>query len=425
MTSWPLIILLMFVLFALNMRLYLAMFAAVLAYFVFFSNLPLPIALQRIAAPALNPSLLAIPFFILLGTLLGVTGIAQRLLKFADLIVGRLIGGLGHTAVLLSTLMGGISASNLADAAMMCRIIVPEMQKQGYKRGMAAAITAASSLITPIIPPGIALIIYALVADVSIGAMFMAGILPGLLCALLLFGAVYVAAKSQGLRPSRDRWPTSGEVGRSFLGAWPAIFLVVVIVGGIRMAIFTPTEAGAVATVVALGVGVFLYREMKVRDVLNALMESARQTSAVLLVIMASSGLAWIFSNERAGIALAEIIVNLTANKWVFLLVVNILLLILGMFVEGTALMIILVPLLKPVLSGLGIDPVHFGIVMVLNLSIGTLTPPVGTVMLLVCNLTRTSLVEFLRDGWIFFVALFVALLLVTYIPSISTVLAY
>lgn len=423
--SWPVILLLMFVLFALNMRLYLAMFAAVLAYFVFFSNLPLPIAVQRVAAPALNPSLLAIPFFILLGTLLGVTGIAHRLLKLADLMVGKLIGGLGHTAVLLATLMGGISASNLADAAMMCRIIVPEMRQQGYKPGTAAAITAASALITPIIPPGIALIIYALVADVSIGAMFMAGILPGLLCALLLFVAVYIAARQQGLQPSRERWPTAGETGRALLGAWPALALVVVIVGGIRLSIFTPTEAGAVASVAALLIGVFLYREMRLADVLNALMESARQTAAVLLVIMASSALAWIFSNERAGIALAEFIVNLTSNKWIFLLSVNILLLILGMFVEGTALMIILVPLLKPVLSTMGIDPVHFGIIMVLNLSIGTLTPPVGTVMLLVCNLTRTSLAEFLKHGWIFIVTLLVALLLITYIPVISTLLAY
>lgn len=423
--SWPIILLLMFVLFALNMRLYLAMFAAVLAYFVFFSNLPLPIAVQRMAAPALNPSLLAIPFFILLGTLLGATGIAHRLLKLADLVVGRLIGGLGHTTVLLSTLMGGISASNLADAAMMCRMIVPEMHQQGYRRGTAAAITAASALITPIIPPGIALIIYALVADVSIGAMFMAGILPGLLCAVLLFIAVYVAAKQQGLKPSRERWPTAGETGRALIGAWPAIFLVVVIVGGIRLSIFTPTEAGAVATIVTLLIGIFLYHEMKLINVLRALMESARQTAAVLLVIMVSSALAWIFSNERAGIAMAHFIGELTTNKWAFLLAVNILLLILGMFIEGTALMIILVPLLKPVLVSMDIDPIHFGIIMVLNLSIGTLTPPVGTVMLLVCNLTKTNLAQFLKDGWIFLLTLIVALALVTYIPPISTALAY
>ncbi|MFN3497879.1 MAG: TRAP transporter large permease subunit, partial [Pannonibacter indicus] len=238
--TWFIIIALMFALFALNMRIYLAMFAAVVAYFVFFSSVPLQISVQRIIAPTQNPSLLAIPFFVLLGTLLGTTGIAGRLMKLADLMVGRLTGGLGHTNVMLSTLMGGISASNLADAAMMCRILVPEMRRQGYSAGAAAAITACGSLITPIIPPGIALIIYALVADVSIGAMFTAGIIPGLLCAALLITAVWINARRKGLKPSRESWPSAAETRTTLIGAWPAIFLVLVIVGGIRLSIFTP-----------------------------------------------------------------------------------------------------------------------------------------------------------------------------------------
>ena len=421
--TWFIVIALMFALFALNMRLYLAMFAAVVAYFLFFSSVPLPIAVQRIIAPSQNPSLLAIPFFVLLGTLLGTTGIAARLLKLADLLVGRLTGGLGHTNIMLSTLMGGISASNLADAAMMCRMLVPEMRRQGYSAGAAAAITACGSLITPIIPPGIALIIYALVADVSIGSMFAAGILPGLLCSALLLIAVWANAKRLGLKPSRESWPTMRETGVTFLGAWPALFLVVVIVGGIRLSIFTPTEAGAIATLVTLGVGFFLYREMKLSDVGRAFAETARQTASVLLVIMTSSALAWIFSMERAGIAMAEMITQFTTNPWLFLVAINLLLLVLGMFVEGTALMIILVPLLKPVVEQLGIDPVHFGIILILNLSIGTLTPPVGTVLLMVCNLTTTKIVEFFRDGWPFFLALIVALLLVTFVPFFSTAL--
>ncbi len=421
--TWFIVIALMFALFALNMRIYLAMFAAVVAYFVFFSTVPLPIAVQRIISPTQNTSLLAIPFFVLLGTLLGTTGIAGRLLKLADLMVGRLTGGLGHTNVMLSTLMGGISASNLADAAMMCRILVPEMRRQGYSAGAAAAITACGSLITPIIPPGIALIIYALVADVSIGSMFTAGILPGLMCAALLIFAVWLNARSRGLKPSRDSWPTARETRQTIIGAWPALFLVLVIVGGIRLSIFTPTEAGAVATIVTLAIGLFLYREMKLADVGAAFAETARQTSAVLLVIMTSSALAWIFSMERAGITMAELITNLTTNPWLFLLAVNLMLLVLGMFIEGTALMIILVPLLKPVVQQLGIDPVHFGIVLILNLSIGTLTPPVGTVLLLVTNLTGAKLAEFLRDGWPFLLALVVALLLVTFVPAISLAL--
>ncbi|SHL97633.1 TRAP transporter, DctM subunit [Paracoccus solventivorans] len=421
--SWLIAILLMFVLFALNMRIYLAMFAAILVYFLFFSNLPLAIAVQRIVAPTQNSSLLAIPFFILLGTLLGATAVARRLLALADLLVGRIRGGMGHTNVMLSTLMGGISASNLADAAMATRMIVPQMIRQGYSRGAASAITACGSLITPIIPPGIALIIYGLVADVSIGSMFMAGIVPGLLLCALLLTAVYIYARRRGIPPSRDSWPTASETRSVLFQAWPALLLVVVIVGGIRMGIFTPTEAGAIAILMTLIIGFFIYRDMKPADVGRALGDTARQTAAILLVIMTSSGLAWIFSNERAGIAMAEWITGLTTNKYAFLAAVNVLLLFLGMFIEGTALMIVLVPLLKPVLAQFGIDPVHFGIVIIVNLSIGTLTPPVGTVLLLVCNLTRATIGEFFREGWMFVAALVIALLLITYIPALSLVL--
>ena len=421
--SWLIAILLMFVLFALNMRIYLAMFASILIYFLFFSDLPLAIAVQRIVAPTQNSSLLAIPFFILLGTLLGATAVARRLLALADLLVGRIRGGMGHTNVMLSTLMGGISASNLADAAMATRMIVPQMIRQGYSRGAASAITACGSLITPIIPPGIALIIYGLVADVSIGSMFMAGIVPGLLLCVLLLTAVYIYARRRGIPPSRDSWPTASETRSVLFQAWPALLLVVVIVGGIRMGIFTPTEAGAIAILMTLIIGFFIYRDMKPADVGRALGDTARQTAAILLVIMTSSGLAWIFSNERAGIAMAEWITGLTTNKYAFLAAVNVLLLFLGMFIEGTALMIVLVPLLKPVLAQFGIDPVHFGIVIIVNLSIGTLTPPVGTVLLLVCNLTRATIGEFFREGWMFVAALVIALLLITYIPALSLVL--
>lgn len=421
--SWLIAILLMFVLFALNMRIYLAMFASILVYFLFFSDLPLAIAVQRIVAPTQNSSLLAIPFFILLGTLLGATAVARRLLALADLLVGRIRGGMGHTNVMLSTLMGGISASNLADAAMATRMIVPQMIRQGYSRGAASAITACGSLITPIIPPGIALIIYGLVADVSIGSMFMAGIVPGLLLCVLLLIAVYIYARRRDIPASRDSWPTASETRSVLFQAWPALVLVVVIVGGIRMGIFTPTEAGAIAILMTLIIGFFIYRDMKPADVGRALGDTARQTAAILLVIMTSSGLAWIFSNERAGIAMAEWITGLTTNKYAFLAAVNVLLLFLGMFIEGTALMIVLVPLLKPVLAQFGIDPVHFGIVIIVNLSIGTLTPPVGTVLLLVCNLTRATIGEFFREGWMFVAALVIALLLVTYIPALSLVL--
>lgn len=421
--TWMLIVPLMLGLFALNFRLFLAMFAAALCYFVFFATVPMQISVQQFIGPSQNASLLAIPFFILLGTLMSCTGIAHRLLKVADLIVGRLTGGMGLANILLSTMLGGISASNLADAAMLTRMMVPEMERQGYNRGFAAGVTAAGSLITPIIPPGIALIIYGLVADVSIGKMFMAGILPGLLCCVLLMGATYLVAKRRGYRPARAAWPDRAETRRTLIGAWPALFLVVVIIGGIRLNVFTPTEAGAIGVVTVIVIGFLIFREMTVDDVVRALCETAKSTAAVMVVIMASSALAWIFSLEHAGDKLAALILEFTTNKYAFLMVVNALLLVLGMLIEGNAIMIVLVPLLMPVVRQLGIDPVHFGIVLILNLAIGCLTPPVGTVMLLVCNLAKVSVADFMRQSWPLFLALFAALLLVTFVPFFSLAL--
>ncbi|WP_159711637.1 TRAP transporter large permease, partial [Geminicoccus flavidas] len=244
--------LIMLLAFALGMRLYIGILIAVLAYFLLFGSVPLVIAVQRVVGPTENVSLLAIPFFIMLGTLMSHTGIAERMLRLADLLVGRIRGGMGLANILLSTLMGGISASNLADAAMLSRMMVPEMERQGYDRAFASAVTAAGSLVTPIIPPGIALIIYALLADVSVGQMFMAGILPGLLCAFLLMVATYITAVRRGYRPARESWPTAREAGSTLLATWPALLLIVAIIGGIRANVFTPTEAGAVAIVLVL-----------------------------------------------------------------------------------------------------------------------------------------------------------------------------
>lgn len=415
----------MLALLALNMRLYLGILAAVFVYFIFFNQIPMGIAIQRFIGPTQNTSLLAIPFFIMLGTVMSHTGIAERMLKVADLLVGRLRGGMALANILLSTLMGGLSASNLADSAMLTRMIVPEMEKRGYDRAFSCAVTAAGSLITPIIPPGIALIIYGLIADVSIGKMFMAGILPGLLGACLLMFFAWFTAVKRNYAPSRKTWPTAREFGSTMVMAWPAVLLVVAILGGIRASIFTPTEAGAVAVTFVLFIGLFVYKEMRLSHIGTALVETAKSTSSVLLVIMASSAIAWVFSLERAGVSLAAVIAGVTDSPYVFLLVVNFVLLLLGMLVEGTALMIVLVPLLLPTVKALGIDPVHFGIVIIVNLSIGTMTPPVGTVMLLVCNIAKVQLGDFIRQALPMYIALFLMLALVTYFPAISLFLAH
>lgn len=421
--TWLWILPIMFGLMLLNMRIYLAMFTAIIVYFLFFNNIPLAIAVQRLVSPAQNSTLLAIPFFILLGTLLSHTGIAERILKLANLLVGKLRGGMAMANVAMSTMLGGVSASNLADAAMLSKMMVPEMEKQGYSREFAAAVTASGSLITPIIPPGIALIIYGMVADVSIGRMFMAGILPGILCAVSLMVAIWLVSLKRGYQPMLKQWPKPREFGAATINAWPALLVLIGVIGGIRANIFTPTEAGAAGVAIVLFIGFFIHRQMRLGHVVTALVETSKATASVMLVIMVSSALAWVFSMEHVGVSMASWISSLTTNKYVFLAIINILLLLLGMFVEGTALVIILVPLLKPIMLQLGIDPIHFGLIMILNLSIGTLTPPVGTVMLLVCNITKVSLNKFLTSSVPLLIALFVALLLVTYVPAISLLL--
>ncbi len=419
-----LIFLVLLVLLTSNIRIYLAVFASILVYFFFeIQNnpyLPWGTAIQQVISPAANVNLLAIPFFMLLGSLMNYTGISSRLLTIAEMLVGKFIGGLAQANILLSTMMGGLSASNLADSAMLTKMLVPEMERQGYNRGFAGGVTAASSLITPIIPPGIALILYGLIADVSIKQMFLAGIIPGLLCMIILMFATYYVSKKHGYKPTRKHFPKIPEFGKAMWDALPAFILIISIIGGIRFGLFTATEAGAFAVVFAIITGLFIYKEMKPSHIFSSFSETVQSTAAVMIVIMTCSALGWILKNERTADSMTQFILSITSNKWIFLAVINIALLMMGTIMEGNALMLIIVPLLKPVLLQMGIDPVHFGIIVILNLSIGTLTPPIGTVMLLVCRIGRIDVWEFLKSSWILYVALVFALFLITYIPSLS-----
>jgi tripartite ATP-independent transporter DctM subunit len=254
--------------------------------------------------------------------------------------------------------------------------------------------------------------------------MFMAGILPGLLLALLLLVTVYIISVRRDYKPTRTSWPKRGEVGSTLIAAWPAVLLVFAVIGGIRANIFTPTEAGAFAVAFVVFIGFIVYREMRLSHVGSALVETAKSTASVMLVIMASSALAWVFSLEQVGQSLAASIVAISDNKYLFLLLLNVLFLGLGCLLEGTALMIVLVPLLMPTVLAMGIDPVHFGIILIVNLSIGTLTPPICTVMLVVCNITKVNVADFTRQSVGLYLALLIGLFLITYIPEISLLLS-
>lgn len=407
--------------FAINLPVFISVIGAVLAYFFMAADASPIIAAQRIIGAGENVTLLAIPFFIFLGNLLNYTGITRRMLKLAEVLTGHFKGGLAQANVLLSTLMGGMSASNLADCAMLCKMLVPEMTKLGYNKAFSAAVTAAGSLITPIIPPGIALIIYGYVADVSIGKMFMAGVVPGILCCILLMIAIRIVSGVRGYKPARDHGPTWAEFWPALKEASGALVLVLVIIGGIRAGVFTPTEAGAIAVLYVIIIGTFVYKEMKFEHMKLALIETARATAGVMLIIMACSAFAWILTWEQVAQDVARFITGFSTSPVIFLLVLNVFLLILGMFVEGNAAIIVLVPLLMPTVKMLGIDPIQFGLIIILNLAIGCLTPPMGTVMFIANAITGTKVGEFVRESLPLFAALLVALMLVTFVPAVST----
>ncbi|WP_425135463.1 TRAP transporter large permease [Citrobacter braakii] len=410
-------------LFILNTPIFISVLVAILIYFFMAGDISPLIAIQRIIGAGENVTLLAIPFFILLGNLLNYTGITHRMLKFTGVLSGHYPGGLAQSNVLLSTMMGGLSASNLADCAMLSKMLVPEMTKLGYSKGFSTAVTAAGSLITPIIPPGIALIIYGFVADVSIGKMFMAAIIPGLLCCVALMTAIYLISKKRGYLPARSHGPTVHELWEAGKGATSALVLILVIIGGIRFGIFTPTEAGAIAVLFVIIVGTLFYREMTLKDIVASVLETARSTASVMLIIMTCSALAWILTNEQIAQNVAVLMTGFSDNPYLFLLIVNAVLLFLGMFIEGNAAIIVLVPLLMPTVKMLGIDPIQFGVMMILNLAVGCLTPPMGTVMFVATSITGTKISEFIREVIPLFIALLVVLLMVTFIPALTTFL--
>jgi len=309
------------------------------------------------------------------------SGISKRMMAFAGSLTGHMPGGLAQVFVLLSTLMGGLSASSNADAAMDCKMLVPEMERYGYSEAFSVAVTAASAQITPIIPPGIALIIYGFIANVSIAKMFIAGIIPGIMMCIVEMVMVNLISKKRGYLPHRQSRATFREIWNEFKNAFWALSLIIIVIGGIRMGIFTPTEAGSIAVIYTLIVSIFVYKDFKIVQLKNVLLESARATGIVMIIVMAASGFAWIITWEGVASVVTGIVTTISTNPAVYIAIINVFLLILGMFLEGSTALIVLIPLLVPTASCLGIDLVHFGIVIILNLVIGTLTPPMGTIL--------------------------------------------
>ncbi|RMD89545.1 MAG: TRAP transporter large permease, partial [Alphaproteobacteria bacterium] len=332
---------------------------------------------------------------------------------------GHWKGGLAQVNVLLSTLLGGVTGSANADAAMQSKMLVPEMIRRGYDPAFSAAVTAASSIISVIIPPGIGLILYGFMGDVSIGRLFMAGILPGVLTCAAMMGAVAVQSRRLGLKPALERPMPWRLRGRALLEALLALTVPVGIVLGIRLGYFTPTEAGAMAVLFSILVGL-AYRELRLAHVRPILEQTMQATAVILLVICMASAFGFYMTWERIPATVAEAMLDLTADPLVLLLLINLLLILAGMFIEGSAALILLTPILVPVVTKVGIDPVHFGIVMVFNLTVAGVTPPLGTLMFTTCAITRVPIADFVRASLPFYAVLFAMLMLLSFVPGLS-----
>ena len=413
-------ILLVFVLYFSSIPIAYALFGASIFYFTFFdAGMPPDLVLQKFITATASFPLLAIPFFVMAGSVMNYSGISSKLMQMAEVLTGHMVGGLAQVNVVLSTMMGGVSGSANADAAMQSKILVPQMEERGYSRAFSAAITAASSAISPVIPPGITMIIYALIAQVSVGKMFAAGYVPGIIMAASLMFTVSLIAKKRGYQPSRDTRANRREVGLQFLDSLWSLSLPFGIILGLRFGLFTPTEAGAMAVLASVLIGVFIYKELKFEHVKPILKDTIYGTGTVVLIIVAASVFGYYLNWERIPQLLTEQLLLLTQNKWAMLAILNALLLFIGMFLEGGAALIIVAPLLVPVVVALGVDTIHFGMIIIVNIMLGGVTPPFGSMMFTTCSVTKVPVGDFVKEVWPFILALLFALLIVTYFPAL------
>ncbi len=419
-------VIVVFILYFSSVPIAFALFGSTLVYFGFIDNSsPVALLLQKFVTSTQSFPLLAIPFFVMAGSIMNYSGISKKLMMFADVLTGHMCGGLAQANVLLSMLMGGVSGSANADAAMESKMLVPEMEKRGYDKSFSTAITAASSVVTPVIPPGINLIIYALIAGCSVGRMFAAGYLPGILMTLILMVTVHIISRKRNYLPLRKKRASAKEIGKQTLDSLWALLFPFGIILGLRIGLFTPTEAGAVAVLYCIIIGKFVYKELKKEHIIPILKETVYGTSSVVLIIVAASVFGYYLNWQRIPQTMTAWLLSVTQNKYVMLLIFNVVMLIAGMFLEGGAVLIILTPLLVPVAVDLGVDVIHFGLICIVNIMIGGLTPPFGSMMFTCCSITDCKLENFVKEVFPFIIALLLALILITYIPQIVLILPW
>lgn len=417
MTVLILMLVLLAALIAAGTPIYVALGLSSLVYF--FSEGIASVAAVHTIINGLNSfTLIAIPFFILAGHLMNASGFTDRIFSFARALIGWAPGGLGHVNIGASVIFAGMSGAAVADAGGLGAVEIKAMRDAGYDRGFSVGVTAASSTIGPIIPPSLPLIIYGVVAEVSIGRLFAAGLIPGLLMALALMAMVHWMAKRRGYR--REAAFSLRTSIRALRGAVLPLLAPVIVVGGIVFGIFTPTEAAIAAVAYTLLVGAVVYRSLDWRAVLEALRATIETTAAVLMIVASAALFAWVLTANQVADGLAGSLLAMTDNKTLVLLAIMVLVFAVGFFMETIAAITILAPIVLPVSAAVGIDPVHLGIVLVLNLMIGLLTPPVGMVLYVLAKVSRTPFEECVKATLPFLVPLLVVLLLLIFFPAIA-----
>lgn len=401
----------------------LALGVSALIAIVTLTDVPLSIVAQRVYGGVNSFPLMAIPFFVASGIIMEAGGIARRFVALASALVGWITGSLYLVAITTGTGLAAISGSGSADTAAISSMLVPEMRKRGYDVDMSAAVIAASGSMASVVPPSIVMVIIAITTNQSIGAMFLGGIVPGMLISVGLLTGCWIYAKRGGMA-YKDARPFSGKLLRTaFVDALPAMMVPLVIVGGIVGGVFTATEAACVAVYITLAISVFVYRELTIAQIWPIILKTVSLSSAVLIIVSTASIFSWIIASQGAPQALDELLRGITSNPIVFLLIVNLLLLVVGMFMESISAILIIMPVLMPIAISYGIDPVHFGVMAALNLSVGLITPPYGICLYIASMVAGRSIEQVASRVWLPLIPMVVVLGLTAFVAPVTMAL--
>ena len=413
-----LVVLAFLVLFMLGFPVVLAIGLPSIAYLLL-NDLPLQMMAQRTLYALDSFPLVAVPVFLFVGSLMNSAGISKHIYRFADTAVGRLPGGLAQVNIFGSLVFAGMSGSALADIGGIGRIEIDAMKSKGFNPAFASAVTSASAIVGPIFPPSIPLILYGTVTGVSVIQLLLGGILPALLCVAALMLMTAWLSVRRGY-PRADRWPGWARLWADMLPALPALMAPIILIGGMLLGWFTPTEIAAVTVAYALLISSLFYRELTWAKLIGAALETLRASSAILLIVAVAALFGWVLSVEQVPQAMTKVMLSISTEPWVLLLLVNVLLLVVGMFLDSTTAILVIAPIIAKPLMAAGVDPVHLGMVVIFNLMIGLLTPPMGLALFLVADIAKVRMQDVLREMLPFYVPLVVTLLLITFVPAIT-----